>query len=117
MAFEATPNPSIFTPANAAARQAANRGAIIGSRVLREPEGSTARYTAWANGMSSRELELHRFRECTLLMPTWFIARRAFVSGGGFREEVCEDLLFLLAHVRRGGALDRCLRPCEKNPG
>ena len=120
----------------AAARQGANQGAIIGSRVLREPEGSTARYTAWANGMSQAELSLHRFRECTLLMPTWFMARPTFEAGalasepgaaeaaGGerptseastgeeastsdagtaatlllpFREEQCEDMLFLQA--------------------
>ena len=64
-----------------AARQRANQGAIVGSRVLREPEGSTARYTAWANGMSQAELSLHRFRECTLLMPTWFMARSTFEAG------------------------------------
>ena len=50
---------------------------------------------------------LHRFRECTLLMPTWFMARAVFEAGGGFREEKCEDLLFLLAHAGRGGALHR----------
>ena len=90
--------------------------AIVGSRVEREPEGSTVRYTAWANGMSERELVLHRFRECTLLMPTWFMARSTFYAGGGggkdgvsggFREEKCEDMLFLQAHVLRGGALRR----------
>lgn len=83
--------------------------AILGSRVEREPEGSTARYTAWANGMSERELVLHRFRECTLLMPTWFMARSTFYAGDGrgFREEKCEDMLFLQAHVLRGGPLRR----------
>ena len=75
----------------AAARQAANRGAIIGSRVLREPEGSTARYTAWANGMSQAELSLHRFRECTLLMPTWFMARSTFEAAAlGFKPRATE---------------------------
>ena len=81
--------------------------ALIGARVLRDPPGSTPRYTEWANGMSDEELVLHRFRECTLLMPTWFIARDAFVATGGFREEVCEDLLFLQAHVARGAPLHR----------
>ena len=86
---------------------AARPGALVGARVSREPEGSTARYVAWANEMSEEELLLHRFRECTLLMPTWFMARGTFVRGGGFREEKCEDLLFLLAHAGRGGALHR----------
>ena len=86
---------------------AARPGALVGARVSREPEGSTARYVAWANEMSEEELLLHRFRECTLLMPTWFMARGTFVRGGGFREEKCEDLLFLHAHVARGGSLHR----------
>lgn len=86
---------------------AARPGALVGARVSREPEGSTARYVAWANEMSEEELPLHRFRECTLLMPTWFMARGTFVRGGGFREEKCEDLLFLHAHVARGGSLHR----------
>jgi hypothetical protein len=73
--------PNRIEPQLAAARQGVNQGAIIGSRVLREPEGSTARYTAWANGMSQAELSLHRFRECTLLMPTWFMARATFEAG------------------------------------
>ena len=86
--------------------------------------------------MSQAELSLHRFRECTLLMPTWFMARPTFEAGalasepgaaeaaGGerptsevstgeeastsdagtaatlllpFREEQCEDMLFLQA--------------------
>ena len=81
--------------------------ALIGTRVRREPEGSTARYTAWANEMSAQQLVLHRFRECTLLMPTWFLSRASFERAGGFAEEKCEDLLFLQAHVRRGGRLCR----------
>ena len=71
------------------------------------PPGSTARYTAWANGMSARELVLHRFRECTLLMPTWFMRRAAFEASGRFREEQCEDMLFLQTHAARGGELHR----------
>ena len=81
--------------------------ALIGSRVIRTPEGSTERYVTWANEMSPDELVLHRFRECTVLMPTWFISRTCFEAVGRFREEKCEDLLFLLAHVRRGGSLHR----------
>ena len=97
-------------PGRIAAQLAAARerpAALIGARVRREPEGSTARYAEWANTISAAQLVLHRFRECTLLMPTWFMARAVFEAGGGFREEKCEDLLFLLAHAGRGGALHR----------
>lgn len=81
---------------------------LVGARVVRTPAGSTARYTAWANGMNAAQLRLHRFRECTLLMPTWFMHRAVFDAGDGFRVEKCEDLLFLQAHVARGGDLHRC---------
>jgi glycosyltransferase involved in cell wall biosynthesis len=86
---------------------AARPDALIGARVVRHPLGSTDRYVSWANRMSPAELSTHRFRECTLLMPTWFLSRACFTAVGGFREEHCEDLLFLHAHVRRGGALVR----------
>ena len=72
---------------------------LIGTMVRRFPLGSTKRYVDWANGMTSKQLVLHRFRECTLLMPTWMMSRKAFDKGGGFREEKCEDLLFLQNHV------------------
>ena len=58
--------------------------------------------------MTPAQLVLHRFRECPLLMPTWFLHRAAFDAGRGFRVEKCEDLLFLHGHVARGGALHRC---------
>ena len=99
-------DPSRLAVQLAAAR---DRGdCILGARVVRTPAGSTERYVSWANGMSSEQLITHRFRECTLLMPTWFMSRSTFDAGLGFREERCEDLLFLLGHVARGGKLHRC---------
>uniref|UniRef100_A0A7S2N8V8 Uncharacterized protein n=1 Tax=Haptolina brevifila TaxID=156173 RepID=A0A7S2N8V8_9EUKA len=40
-------------------------------------------------------------------MPTWFISRDALDLTGPFIEEKCEDLVFLQAHVARGGLLHR----------
>ena len=85
--------------------------ALVGCQVVREPAGATERYIRWANGMGQSQLVHHRFRECTLLMPTWFMARADFVHAGGFREEQCEDLLLLLAHVAGGGTLHRVDQP------
>ena len=68
----------------AAAR--ASPGALIGGRFLREPRDATPRYAAWANGMRADELTLHAWRECTLLQPTWFIARADFLAVGGYDE-------------------------------
>ena len=82
-------------------------GHLIGSRVRRAPDNSTERYTKWANGLSQDELILHRFKECTLLMPTWFMSRTDFNLAGAFQERDCEDLLMLHSHVSRGGGLRR----------
>jgi hypothetical protein len=68
----------------AAAR--ASPGALVGGRFLREPRDATPRYAAWANGMRADELTLHAWRECTLLQPTWFIARADFLAVGGYDE-------------------------------
>jgi len=53
-------------------------GCLVGARARRDPEDSTPRFIVWANGTSAAQLLHHRFRECTLLMPTWFLARRDF---------------------------------------
>ena len=50
----------------------------------RIPEGSTARYVAWANRLTNEQLYQHQYRECTLLAPTWFLRRDWFHEVGGF---------------------------------
>lgn len=82
---------------------------IVGCRFRRTPDGSTPRYEAWSNRLSDEELLLHRFRECTIIQPTWFFHRRVFDRVGGWRPEPnSEDLMFLHAHVAAGGGLSRC---------
>lgn len=39
------------------------------------PEDATARYAAWVNRLSDEQLYTQRFRECTLVHPSWFMAR------------------------------------------
>ncbi|EDQ91079.1 uncharacterized protein MONBRDRAFT_23994 [Monosiga brevicollis MX1] len=73
--------------------------AMIGSRVERVPADSTSRYTHWINGVTQRELVTHRFRDVSLIAPTWFMPRRVFASTGGFSPELAEDLLLLHAHI------------------
>ena len=73
--------------------------AIVGSRFRREPEGSTERYTRWANGLSELELVTNRFKECTVLQPTWMLRRAEFDAIGGYNEaRLCEDLDFFYRH-------------------
>jgi hypothetical protein len=73
--------------------------AIIGSQVTRLPASSTHRYTAWINGMSQQQLSTHRFKEVTLITPTWFMPRAVFDNAGGFPPDLAEDLYFLHRHL------------------
>ncbi|PFH32206.1 B3GNTL1 protein [Besnoitia besnoiti] len=59
---------------------------IVGSGFVRDPPESTPRYTHWLNTLSEKQLLTSRFRECTLLMPTWFMPREVFERRGGFLE-------------------------------
>jgi len=62
------------------------RNFIVGSRFRREPADSTERYAKWLNELSPEQLYTQRWRECTLLMPTWFLHRSVFERQGGFED-------------------------------
>lgn len=84
--------------------------AIVGCNFYRLPAGSTARYCRWANGLSREQLATHRFRDCTIIQPTWFMARTLFErQDGGYDTKPAEDLVFQLRHwdehVRSGAAV------------
>ena len=84
--------------------------AIVGGGFIRSPSGSTAHYSNWANTISQKDIVLQQFRECTVLMPTWFLHRGVFDAVGGFPEVPAgsaEDLRFFLTHLRNGGDLRR----------
>jgi hypothetical protein len=38
----------------------------------------------WANSLTPTQLLTHRFRECTLIQPTWFMSRATFDLVGGY---------------------------------
>ncbi|VDM79304.1 unnamed protein product [Strongylus vulgaris] len=73
---------------------------FIGCNFRRIPEGSTQRYTKWANNLSNKQLTLQVYTSHgpTLIAPTWFISRKLFCRMGGFRDNVRtgfpEDLEF-----------------------
>ena len=93
----------------AAETQPDAKNTLFGSRFSRHPPNATARYAAWANSLSSERLFLERFRECTLVQPTWFFHRDVWRSAGRYDNdgETCDDLRFFLRHVGRGGLLYR----------
>lgn len=88
------------------------QNSIIGSKFHREPEGSTERFTKWANTLSQDQLysQIYTSHEPTLIMPTWFCHRSVYNKAGGFSEGgkgVPEDLIFFLRHLELGGGLCR----------
>ena len=78
-----------------------------GSRFARDPPDATARYAAWANALPANRLALERFREVTLVQPTWFYHKDVWRRAGGFDGATCDDLRFFLRHCARGGLLRR----------
>ncbi|CAF0916166.1 unnamed protein product [Rotaria sp. Silwood1] len=80
---------------------------LIGSKYERIPEGSTDRYTQWANNLTEEQLytQIYLAHGPTLIMPTWFCSRSWFDRLGGFDEIAkghCEDLTFFFKHLRNG---------------
>lgn len=91
---------------------ASNRRCIVGCGFVRVPEDATAHYTEWANGSSAEELWLEQFRECTVLMPTWCLARATFDAVGDFDEAdprtgEAEDLKWFHRFLDAFGAQNR----------
>lgn len=63
---------------------------FVGGRFHRLPEGSTMRYTKWANSINGDEIrsQVYTSHGPTLVAPTWFISRALFDKVGGFRTDV-----------------------------
>lgn len=85
---------------------------IVGSQFHRSPEGSTERYTVWANTLHPKKLtvQVYTSHGPTVIMPTWFCSRAVFDSVGGFDESgkgTPEDLIFFYKHLDLGGNVVR----------
>ena len=57
---------------------------LLGCTFKRIPEDSTWHYTNWANNLTDERLLLERFREITVLQPTWMVTRQRFDMLGGY---------------------------------
>jgi glycosyltransferase involved in cell wall biosynthesis len=49
------------------------KNTLFGSKFVRDPPHATERYSKWANSLTPERLVLERFRECTLIQPTWVL--------------------------------------------
>lgn len=59
---------------------------IMGCNFDRDPPLSTWHYAKWANGLTDERLTLERFREVTVLQPTWIMTKSRFHTLGGYVE-------------------------------
>jgi glycosyltransferase involved in cell wall biosynthesis len=59
---------------------------LLGCQFDRDPPDSTWHYSNWANNMTDEQLRLERFREVTIVQPTWFLCRERFKALGGYVE-------------------------------
>ncbi|KNC83962.1 hypothetical protein SARC_03783 [Sphaeroforma arctica JP610] len=92
----------------------ASKHVIVGCNVTRGDENATPRYTQWINALEGRQLLTQRYRECTLIKPTWFMSRDTFESVGSFDESgpgTPEDMIFLYKHLDNFGALAKVCEP------
>lgn len=59
---------------------------LLGSNFNRIPANSTWHYTEWANALTDERLILEKFREITILQPTWMMTKARFKQLGGYIE-------------------------------
>ncbi|VEU36996.1 unnamed protein product [Pseudo-nitzschia multistriata] len=59
---------------------------ILGCTFDRDPPDSTWHYCQWANNLSDERLMLERYRELTILQPTWFMPLSVWSKVGGYIE-------------------------------
>jgi glycosyltransferase involved in cell wall biosynthesis len=60
--------------------------ALLGTYMERIPADATWHYTHWVNNMSEERIMLERFRELTVIQPTWMMRRTHFDALGGYLE-------------------------------
>lgn len=94
-----------------------NKNAIVGANFWRYPDDSTAYYTNWLNTLDAEGLYAHRYRECTVICPSWFMHRSVYDRAGPFKEappgepHPPEDLIFYHEHLDAGGELLKVPEP------
>jgi glycosyltransferase involved in cell wall biosynthesis len=59
---------------------------LLGCTFDRDPADSTWHYAKWANGLPDERLYLERFREVTIIQPTWMMCRSRWEYLGGYLE-------------------------------
>ncbi|KAG7344016.1 glycosyl transferase family 2 protein [Nitzschia inconspicua] len=64
---------------------------LLGCTFVRDPPDSTWHYSQWANSLTDERLLLERYREITILQPTWFMSYEVWTRVGGYVEAPSAD--------------------------
>ena len=73
-------------------KQYNNQFILMGSNFERYPANSTSRYSNWLNRLTSEQCYYQRYKECTIIAPTWFYSRQVYNKVGKFNDNGPEDL-------------------------
>jgi glycosyltransferase involved in cell wall biosynthesis len=84
---------------------------LLGCTFARDPPDSTWHYSRWANSLSDERLSLERFREVTILQPTWFMPYSVFATVGGYVEAPAADETFKTLLDETTNSIPRLIHP------
>ena len=83
-----------------------NEPVLLGSNFKRIPKEATKRFSEWHESINEEDLLIKRFREVTIIHPTWFMSREVWEIVGGYDESYpgCpEDMIFFYKWIEHGG--------------
>lgn len=87
---------------------------IVGSGFTRMPVSATPRFTEWHSSLQGDALMLQRFKEVTIIQPSWFMHRTVFQAMGGFETSwpgTPEDMIFFYRWIESGGFICKVQEP------
>ena len=88
---------------------------LLGCTFERDPPDSTWHYAKWANELTDERLMLEKFREVTILQPTWMMPRSRWLHLGGQIEapmpDCNETILQLIARQQKDCSPMRLIHP------
>jgi len=90
---------------------------LLGTQFDRDPPDSTWHYAQWANNLTDERLMLERYREVTVLQPTWCMMRSRFEQLGGYVEDIIieETTTPTISNDDNGNDDDNVLRLVHKD--
>ena len=89
---------------------------ILGSMFNRDPPDSTWHYSNWANNLTDERLMLERYREITILQPTWFMPLSVWLRIGGYIEAPRPDTTLDICSITNSSGSSISEESCLVHP-